>query len=215
MKKQIQLFSLLLTFFLLVSFVKAQDQTNQLLDFNYFWREVLGLPEEWAPTQNLSNFIFNFMVPFLALYTILLALLKQLRLFWRSNAAQWVIAFAMAFMTLPSRVFVTFVQVTLALAGMWGYLMFLAMFFIGSYFYSLFFVRRWGRKADIYKAYRNTIRRLSNEEAMLMKEEKTLIDELSTVKDQKEIDRIRKRLTEVREQLAKVRNQLRQASTVI
>ncbi|MEM7818715.1 MAG: hypothetical protein QW403_01025 [Candidatus Aenigmatarchaeota archaeon] len=221
MKKTIQLFSFLTIFFLLVSLTKAQDQKQdqqfleKLLDFNFFWKEVLGLPEEWMPTQNIRNFIFNFMIPFLALFTILLGIIKQIRIFWRNRAAEWVVAFAMAFMTLPSRAFITFVQVTLALAGMWGYVMFLAMFFIGSYLYSLLFVRRWGWKADIYRAYKNTIRRLSNEEANLMREEAMLLQELGTPGlSQKEINRIRNRLTEVREQLARIRNQMRQASTV-
>ncbi|MEM5843915.1 MAG: hypothetical protein QXX07_02620 [Candidatus Aenigmatarchaeota archaeon] len=158
---------LLVLFFIFLSLVlsvKAQEnQENQVYNFfqwsaEYLWKEVFGLPAEWLQPR---NFLFNFLVPFLALYVMLLGLLRQLRIFWRTPAIEIVIAFAMAFMTLPSKIFLVYVQITLGLAGVWGYTMVLLMFIVGSLLYSLgyifkpyAFLQRQRTMANIYKTYK-------------------------------------------------------------
>jgi cell division protein FtsB len=195
-------------FLLLITSVKAQEY-GELWSLEYFWTQVFGLPEEWLPSQNLRNFIFNFMVPFLALFTILLGILRQIRIFWRTPAIEIVIAFAMAFLTLPSKVFITFVNLTLAFAGIWGYLMFLFMFIGGSLFYSLAFVRRWRGRADIYKHFRSSMEYLSNEEEILSAQIADLYHKLSEAKDPEEINRINKKIKNLKERLDFVREKMR------
>ncbi|MGC8812355.1 MAG: hypothetical protein ACP5O8_02095 [Candidatus Aenigmatarchaeota archaeon] len=158
-KKTSSFFLLLIIFFSLIVSAKAQDY-GEFWSIEYLWSQVLGLPQEWLQAR---EFIFNFLVPFLALYVILLGILRQLKIFWRTPAIEVVVAFAMAFMTLPSRIFITFVSITLGAAGIWGYLMFLLMFFGGSLFYSWGFVRRRQALANIYSGYQKGAKGLENE----------------------------------------------------
>jgi len=208
MKKQIYFFLIFFIFLVLITSAKAQEY-GELWSLEYFWTQVFGLPAEWLPSQNLRNFIFNFMVPFLALFTILLGILRQIRIFWRTPAIEIVIAFAMAFLTLPSKIFIILVSLTLAFAGIWGYLMFLFMFIGGSLFYSLYFVRRWRGRADIYKHFRSSMTHLSNEEKILSEQIADLYQQLSQAKDPKEMDRINKKIKNLKERLDLVREKMR------
>jgi len=208
MKKQIYFFSIFFVFLFLITSVKAQEY-GEFWSLEYFWTQVFGLPAEWLPSQNLRNFIFNFMVPFLALFAILLAILRQIRIFWRTPAIEIVVAFAMAFLTLPSKIFITYVKITLALGAVIGYSLFLFMFIGGSLFYSLAFVRRWRGRADIYKHFRSSMEHLSNEEKILSEQIADLYQQLSQAKDPKEMDRINKKIKNLKERLDLVREKMR------
>jgi hypothetical protein len=208
MKKQIYFFSIFFVFLFLITSAKAQEY-GEFWSLEYFWTQVFGLPAEWLPTKSIRDFIFNFMVPFLALFTILLGILRQIRIFWRTPAIEIVIAFAMAFLTLPSKIFIILVSLTLAFAGIWGYLMFLFMFIGGSLFYSLYFVRRWRGRADIYKHFRSSMTHLSNEEKILSEQIADLYQQLSQAKDPKEMDRINKKIKALKERLDFVREKMR------
>lgn len=217
MNKNVCLLFLFLIFFLsLAVSVKAQEFSN-FWSVEYFWKEVFGLPEEWLPTQNMRNFIFNFMVPFLALYAIILGILRQLRIFWRTPAIEIVVAFAFAFSTLPSKIFITYVYLTLAFGAVVAYTIFLILFIGGWALYSLVYLRKWGGRADLLKHYRKSMDRLSKEEKILTAEIAQLYHQLSAIdpadpqatqkinKIKSKIDSLKNRLDTIREQMRALR----------
>ncbi|MEM5882749.1 MAG: hypothetical protein QXQ77_00715 [Candidatus Aenigmatarchaeota archaeon] len=172
MSRKVHLLFLFLIFFLsLAVSVKAQESLPSPASLNvsyfwsveYFWKEVFGLPEEWMPTQNIRNFIFNFMVPFLALYAIILGILRQLRIFWRTPAIEIVVAFAFAFSTLPSKAFITYVYLTMALGTVIAYTIFLILFIGGWWLYSLTYLRRKRVIAESYKVYKKGVESLEKQ----------------------------------------------------
>ncbi|MCS7106011.1 MAG: hypothetical protein NZ942_01710 [Candidatus Aenigmarchaeota archaeon] len=163
-KKFFAFFIFTLIFFSLHLLVKAKEtQEDQVYNFfqwdpKYIWVEVFGLPEEWLQPR---NFLFNFLVPFLALYVILLGIFRQLRIFWRTPGVEVVLAFAISFIFLSTKIFLIYLQITLGLVGVWGYSMFLLMFIVGSFLYSLgyifkpyAFLQRQRTLATVYKTYR-------------------------------------------------------------
>jgi hypothetical protein len=154
MKKLIS--TLLVALILLPNLVFAKQEKQEkawweeFWSIEYLWKDVFGFPADWIQPRNL---IFNFIVPFIALFAVILGMLRNLRIFPRTPSIEIVIAFAMAFMTLPSHIFVVFVSWSLSVAGMWAYVLFLAMFVGGSWFYSVGFLRRKQTAAGIYSTY--------------------------------------------------------------
>ncbi|MEM5794289.1 MAG: hypothetical protein QXS48_01410 [Candidatus Aenigmatarchaeota archaeon] len=216
-KKLCLLFLFLIFFSSLAVSVKAQEY-GDFWSVEYFWTKVFGLPEEWMPTQNIRNFIFNFMVPFLALYAIILGILRQLRIFWRTPAIEIVVAFAFAFSTLPSKAFITYVYITMALGTVAAYTIFLILFIGGWALYSLAYLRKWGSRADLYKYYRKSMGRLSKEEKILTMEIARLYEELSNIKpgDPRAADKmnkINKKIQTLKDRLDTVREQMRSLKT--
>ena len=209
MNKKIYALTFLLTFFLLVNSVHAQEFWSP----EYLWTEILGLPQEWTQPR---EFLFKFMIPFIALYAILLGLLKSLRIFPTTSYINWVLAFAMAFMTLPSRIFVTIVGITLGFAGMFGYIIFLAMFFGGSYLYAKGFLHKHAGIAATYKAYKESIRHMEKDEEILSKRLADLYHQLSTIDPadphaHEKMGKIERQIREVKSQLENVREKIRLA----
>jgi hypothetical protein len=158
MKKiSIFLLSVLLSTLFLSNLVVAQAEW---FDVDYLWGDVFGLPSDWLQPR---MFLFNFLLPFIALMAICLGMLRSLRIFPRSPNLEILIAFVMAFMTLPSRGFISFVQVSLAFAGGWAYFWFLVMFMGGSALFSVGFLHREAGTMAMYSAYRKDVGRLDTE----------------------------------------------------
>jgi len=155
MRKEALVLMLLL---LLFQTVVAQTlELGDLYSVEYLWEEVFGLPAEWMIPR---NFIFNFMVPFLALFAVCLGMIRAIGMFRRSPNIEVILAFAMAFMTLPSKFFVWFVSFTLGLAGMYSYILFLIMFFLGGGIYTYTFYLRKLTSAEVAKSYLEATKRL-------------------------------------------------------
>lgn len=212
-RKACLLFLFLIFFSFLAVSVKAQEY-GDFWSVEYFWKEVFGLPEEWMPTQNVRNFIFNFMVPFLALYAIILGILRQLRIFWRTPAIEIVVAFAFAFSTLPSKAFITYVYITMALGTVVAYTIFLILFIGGWALYSLAYLRKWGGRADLYKHYRKSMDRLSKEEKVLAAEIAQLYTQLSSIDPSdpqatQKMNKINTKIKTLKERLDTIREQMR------
>lgn len=153
-------------FFLLVSPALAQFTYNvNSPEVQFLIRDILKLPPEWG--TNPSLFLFNFAVPFIALFAIILGAMRAIGVFRTQTSIQMVIAFAMAFLTIPSGFLVSFVQWTLALAGGIAYVLFLFLFLGGFYWYSKGFV--WGHQgtATMQKAYMRQMKQLQLEQTQL------------------------------------------------
>jgi len=127
---------------LLLSFKIVIAQTlewGDLYSVEYLWEEVFGLPAEWMIPR---NFIFNFMVPFLALFAVCLGMIRAIGMFRRSPNIEVVLAFSMAFLTLPSKWFIWFVSVSLGFMGGYAYVLFFIMFLLGGGLYTRTFYLR-------------------------------------------------------------------------
>jgi len=144
----------------LLSFKIVIAQTlerGDLYSVEYLWEEVFGLPAEWMIPR---NFIFNFMVPFLALFAVCLGMIRAIGMFRRSPNIEVVLAFSMAFLTLPSKWFIWFVAGSLAFAGGYAYILFLIMFFIGGALYTRTFYLRKLTAKEAAEHYLKTIKKL-------------------------------------------------------
>jgi hypothetical protein len=119
-------------------------------DVEWWWTSVFGLEEDWMKAPAI---IYNFIIPFIAIFAISLGIIKQLRIFHRNPNIEAVIAFTMAFSTLPSHAFVTLVSWSLAAMGGYAYIAFLALFFIGTTFAFLIKWRGWSGEYAAAGAY--------------------------------------------------------------
>lgn len=139
---------LILLFFSL-NFIFFSSFTFAQFEFYNEWirgtfADFFGIPSEWLVVPTV---IYNLIIPFIAIFAIALGFLRQIRIFANSPNIEMVLAFAMAFSTLPSRVFVQFVAFTLGLMGGYAYILFMVLFFVGSAFYSL--ARYWGWRGEV------------------------------------------------------------------
>ncbi|MEM7825395.1 MAG: hypothetical protein QW412_00870 [Candidatus Aenigmatarchaeota archaeon] len=114
-------------------------------------------------------------MPFLAIFAIILGILRQLEIFHRTPGVEMFIAFSMAFMTLPSKIFITIVSVTLGIAGVLSSLGFILLFILGSLLYSagglffkpLGFLQQQKALSKIYGGYHKGAESLEKELKMI------------------------------------------------
>ncbi len=142
MKKTVFFFALF-TILFSANFVLAQTTISfpNVSNYNFaYWPNVdyilmiLGIPGDYLG-NSISNLIFRLIVPFIAIWAITLGFLKALRIFPRSANLEIIIAFTMAFATLPTGIFVAFVGFLLAFSGVWSVGIFFIMFIGGSFLY--------------------------------------------------------------------------------
>jgi hypothetical protein len=141
--KKIIFFFALFTILFSVNFVFAQTSITfpNVSNYNFaYWPNIdyiltiLGIPGDYLG-NSISNLIFRLIIPFIAIWTITLGLLKALRIFPNSPNLEIIIAFTMAFATLPTGIFVAFVGFLLAFSGVWSVGIFFIMFIGGSFLY--------------------------------------------------------------------------------
>lgn len=120
---------------------------------------ILGIPDSWLV---FPAFIYQFIIPFAALWVVAYGLIKQLRIFDRPRNFAGVIGFLIAFSTLgPSgylgifgpSAFYSFVSGTLGLAGAFAYLIFISLFFVGGGLYWWGSVSRSRTSAGVYSTF--------------------------------------------------------------
>lgn len=154
--------------------------------------------------------IYNFIIPFLAIFAVSLGFLRTIRVFENFQNVEYVLAFCMAFSTLPTHAFVIIVSVTLGFAGMFSYAVFILLFFIGIGFYFLSRVRGWYGEERAGAAYLKAAKNLEREASQINRErgaidnkKRGLIRELEsadankTRKINNELQKLNTRLTEL------------------
>ncbi len=129
---------------------------------------ILGIPADWLV---FPAFIYQFIIPFAALFVIVYGLVKQLRIFDRPRNFAGIISFLIAFSTLgPSSLtgffdnsaFYQFVAGSLAYMGAFAYGIFILLFFVGG---GLYFWKRTNvsmTEAGVFSAYRSQQGELNN-----------------------------------------------------
>jgi MFS family permease len=94
--------------------------------------EMLGLPSEW---MYIPAIIYLFILPFAAIYTLAWAFLQSLGIFENVPASvNRVLAFIIAFLTIPIGWFIKIVWVLFSFMGIWSVVIFGATFIAGIFF---------------------------------------------------------------------------------
>jgi len=149
MRKLVHILAFFLTILFLITPVYAQWE----YDINWLWTELFGLPEEW---MQVPAIIYNFIIPFIAIFVICLGFLRVIRIFENVPNVEYVLAFCMAFSTLPVHAFVTIVSWTLGIMGGLSYVVFFILFILGLFFYLITRYKLWRvgtGEVDVRKAY--------------------------------------------------------------
>jgi len=143
MRKIISLFIVFSLF--LVRSASAQIWGWEWYDVSWWWTVVFGLSEEWMAFPSI---IYNFIIPFIAIFAVCLGFLRQIRIFYRAPNIEIALAFCMAFGTLPSHAFVTIVGWTLGIMGGYAYVVFILLFLFGVGWYFVIRMRGWSAEAE-------------------------------------------------------------------
>jgi len=152
--KQIFFIFSILTFLSLISLVTAQaywwPQQNDVINLI---STLLNLPKG---SLEASNFLWYVLVPFIAIWAIVLGFLRTLRIFPNQRTIELIIAFCMAFATLPTGIFMSFVNLLLGFSGVWATGVFFVMFIAGVFLYG----RGWTGSLWQEKGTENKIRQI-------------------------------------------------------
>ena len=118
----------------------------------------LGLPEEW---MYVPAIIYLFLLPFAAIYTLVWAFLQSLGIFANvPSSVNRVLAFIVAFLTIPMNSFVRMVWVLFSFMGIFSVVIFVATFIIGIFFRGATAVYK--EKAELEKYAQTTTRTYKN-----------------------------------------------------
>jgi len=151
--------------------VLAQDSMNFNLQ-NYLgsWFDVNSLvkflfpnfPDEWL---RIPQVIWYVIVPFITAFTVLYGLLVELRIFIRAPKVNVTLAFAMAFLLLPSGMLTWIVTIFYAGGAFIGVMGFIVVFIVGVFIWgygtSWRFWREYGTAAELTRNISLTNRRIS------------------------------------------------------
>ncbi len=184
MKKLAVFLSLSLMSLLLASAVFAQgfyENYSDIASIQWWWDSVFGLPAEWMRAPAI---IYNFIIPFLAIFAVCLGFLRQLRIFHRVQYVEMILAFCMAFSTLPTRAFVTLVTFTLAWMGMLSYAVFILLFGVGMFWYFITRIRGWSSEAKVGAARVEAAQEITNRYKELKDREDALRQQMVNLSNQ-------------------------------
>ena len=143
---------------------------------------MLGLPEEW---MYVPAIIYLFILPFAAIYTLVWAFLQSLGIFTNvPSSVNRILAFIVAFLTIPFGWFVKLVWVLFSFMGAWSVVIFVATFVIGVFFRGFGVARK--EYVQALKTYENVGKELQSKLNELQKR----VDELSSEDIEREVNRL-------------------------
>jgi len=143
---------------------------------------MLGLPEEW---MYVPAIIYLFILPFAAIYTLVWAFLQSLGIFTNvPSSVNRILAFIVAFLTIPFGWFVKLVWVLFSFMGAWSVVIFVATFVIGVFFRGFGVARK--EYVQALKSYENVGKELQSKLNELQKR----VDELSSEDIEREVNRL-------------------------
>lgn len=183
MKEFVSIFIFLVLFSLFSSLVLAQEIVSGE-EIKSVLANFLAVPEEWLEPPAL---IFNFFIPFLTILAVLLGFLKTVRIFDNAPNIQLLLAVFIAFSTMPVGAFYTFVFYANIVMGVFAFVFFIVLFFVGLSLYVAMKVTGW-------KGSYHTVKT-----GMYLK--KTYIKNIMSI--QKEIGRINSKLSEIDKEIFK------------
>jgi hypothetical protein len=143
---------------------------------------MLGLPEGW---MYVPAIIYLFILPFTAIYTLVWAFLQSLGIFADvPSTVNRVLAFIIAFLTIPFGWFVKLVWILFSFMGAWSVVIFAATFIVGIFF------RGYGAVGKEYALALKTYESVHNELINKINELKKRVDELGSDDIERETARL-------------------------
>ena len=185
--RKIVLLTFLLTSALLVSSVFAQSY-NQWFDTRYI-ADMLRISDSYLQGTNI---LWDLIIPFIAIMAICLGFLRTLRIFRNSAVLEGIIAFCMAFATLPSGIFVVIVNFMLGFSGTVAVVMFFAMFLVGVVLYSINWIGGTASAGSVERKLRDAYKRRAQ-----LDEKMANLRQSTNPKDKLEINRLARERTAV------------------
>jgi hypothetical protein len=143
---------------------------------------MLGLPKEW---MYVPAIIYLFILPFAAIYTLVWAFLQMLEVFTHvSPNINRVLAFIIAFLTIPMGWFVKTVWVLFSFMGIFTVVVFTAIFLIGVFFRGFRVATK--EYVKTFKTYENVWKGLQSKLNELQKR----VDNMSSDDIEREVNRL-------------------------
>ena len=143
---------------------------------------MLGLPQEW---MYIPAIIYLFLLPFAAIYTLVWAFLQSLGIFTNvPSSVNRVLAFIIAFLTIPIGWFIKLVWILFSFMGAWSVVIFAATFIVGIFF------RGYGVVGKEYALALKTYESVHKELVNKINELKKRVDELSSDDIERETARL-------------------------
>jgi MFS family permease len=168
--------------------------------------EMLGLPSEW---MYVPAIIYLFILPFAAIYTLAWAFLQSLEIFTNvPSSINRVLAFIIAFLTIPIGWFVKIVWVLFSFMGIWSVVIFAATFIAGIFFRGYGITRK--EYALTLKTYETVGRELIDKLSELQRK----VDELSSADIEREVNRLAEKYGSLYPKIKDLAAQVLQASDV-
>jgi len=155
---------------------------------------------------NWSMLLYFGIIPFLAIWIIVYAFLKELRIFRRSRNLNGLLAFLIAFMTVPTNVLFWVVNFLFILMGYWSVLMFALLFGVGAYLYMIRRKAQWVSSATIDEAEAAVLKSTTNEIKMILQQKKELTEEMLYEENPRRMAEISKQLEKLNTQLNSLRS---------
>jgi len=106
----------------------------------------LGFPAKWL---NSSTFLWYSFTPLMGVWLIIFGFLDRIHIF-RRNSINGLLSFLIAFSTIPLGVFVIIVSILFSIMGMYSVILFVGLFFIGTYYFAKGYIRGWKRVTQSY-----------------------------------------------------------------
>jgi len=152
--------------------------------------QVFGFQESWTQFPDLIKYV---LVPFLGIFTIVYAFLRELRIFKRTRWSMPVLAFLITFSTLPcpmpfmgdDKLFVYIVNKLFAILGTWSVLMFGFIFFFGVLYYAKLRKAEWGSAVASAQIENEAIDSIRKHLKELYEERSDLVAEMADAKGKK------------------------------
>lgn len=143
------------------------------VDVSYI-ASILGISDSTWLT--LPKFIYNLLIPFIAIWAIVLGMMRAIGIFRNQSGLETIIAFTISFATLPSGVFVSIVSVMLGLLGIYAVGAFFVLFIVGVWLFSGVMIGGWRSASQVDKYSKELDKLFKEREKLLLKEQKTSND---------------------------------------
>jgi len=106
----------------------------------------LGFPENWL---NSKTFLWYSFIPLMGIWLIIFGFLDRIHIF-RRNSINGLLSFLIAFSMVPLGVFVIVVSILFSIMGMYSVILFVGLFFIGTFYFAKGYIRGWRGVTESY-----------------------------------------------------------------
>jgi hypothetical protein len=143
-----------------------------------------NIDEEWL---RMPNILYYVLVPFIVAWTVVYGLLNELKIFrsyinWKVN---FIIAFCMAFMLLPSGILIYLVTILYSFGTFFAVLCFGVLFILGTFFWARHRYNEWDNESFSVKQWQktidNSVKEAENQSKQVVQKQKKQRDEIDSI----------------------------------